>query len=229
MLAAWAVGRGLALIVWSLFGVDQPGTPTRTWTVSAGRSGSTYHAAFVYTRGGVTYSDECEMTPEEYAFIGSPPRRGASVTVRVVEVKSLRYARLRDTSTTLFDQIESDVLLATFFGGFGALAVWLFFFSVCRTKRVRLRLYRWGVPEPGVVKGTRRWSGRSITSYYLDYEFVDADGVSRSASHEVDGQAYSAAAAGQSVTVLHLKGRAKPSVVYEYGGYRVVGATPGVD
>ncbi|MCX5663023.1 MAG: hypothetical protein NTW19_25345 [Planctomycetota bacterium] len=99
---------------------------------------------------------------------------------------------------------------AGFGGFFGLVYYWL---------RLR-RLFKMGLPARGVVISKKKSFNGRITTYDIKYAFQTPDGERHEGVEGVSRCAFDEVNEGQTVTVLHFEGKSKPSVIYEYGGFK---------
>jgi hypothetical protein len=212
------IGVLMVKILWAAQGTDHVGSATKIWTTHGSKGSTHFNVAYTYPLAGAVRSGRSSVSYPEYKRLSSLRVPGAPVTVRVLIVRRYHYEAVYQGR----GQAIGDIALFAFFVSLWGVAQAVHAYSAFIEPRRKRRLYEWGVPEPGLITGKRATGGKS-PSYYLQYEFAGPDGEVQSAEDTITWEAYQGATVGAAVTVLHFEGKMKPSVVYEYGGYRVVG------
>ncbi|MCX5663021.1 MAG: hypothetical protein NTW19_25335 [Planctomycetota bacterium] len=210
-----------------MFGANVPARATSIWTRHGGFHGQTvlHVAAYEYSDAGAIVKGEVDITRQEFeamALAGVPagapehPAAGptAPLAIRTFGSPSWKLGFAESNFTT--GPIVSNLVPA------GFITLWVLGATLGLLRSVfhptRRRLYRNGVPASGTI--TAKLRRRRFA--YLRYRFSGPDGRDHELTHSVTSHAYNEAKVGGSVTVLHFEGKAKPSVIYEYGGYRCV-------
>lgn len=215
------------LIAWTLLGTDIPAQPISVWTSTSKKHGTSYYSTFSYVVDGQSFTGDSDISVSEYLRIAPPGKSAtgpnqlaavpsaAPLTIRTFGLGRWRYTKSASSAQTGWGQIAFITLWVTFWNGILSVFVNLLYIKPYR----QFRLYRAGLPAPGVIEGKQVIRGKN-TTYRLEYMFVTPDGAEHRSTHDVAKWAYEEANEGQSVTVLHFEGKAKPSVIYEFGGYR---------
>ncbi|MCX5663025.1 MAG: hypothetical protein NTW19_25355 [Planctomycetota bacterium] len=216
----------IAYVAWMLFAPVVPAQAVGVWS-TASKGGRTHYAAFDYVVDGQTLHDKSDISPAEFQGLAAaglpvgqavqpvPNGLSAPMQVRTLGLGSLRSTKAVSSSRNGWGQVGFLALWATFWNSVMCVFAYKMYVEPWR----RGRLYRVGLPAPGVIEAKHVHRGKSV-SYSVEYMFVALDGREIKAKHEVAQWAYDRAEPGQAVTVLHFEGKTKPSVVYEYGGRR---------
>lgn len=220
-LPIWFGVAALVLVtLWGVLGKDQQAVVKALEVKHKAGDLDSRLASVDFTVDGQTRHERFGISQAEYELLGGSsfalnrdePR---TIRVRTLQLGPIEWSRSisQDESVAGYAMFVGLVLFigcAVFYAGYRKMWIPI----------VRLEaLYREGLATPGtiIVVEPPRGDGKvgSVT-----YAFTQPGGESCEAKQKVSMQEFAAIRVGQSVTVLHLDGQAKPSVIYEYGGYR---------
>jgi len=189
-----------------------------------GKTSDHFEITYTYPLHGQTRTATSDVEEETFTHLGATrepkleiPKYG-SLTVRGLGWPPAYYDSVIEPGVSLWPQWFGILFFALFWNGI--LSVFLYGAYVVPW-RMR-RLYRTGQVGFGAIthKGTTTGKNRSN---YVEYDFFTATGQPGHGKTQVYNQkAFDAAQVRQNVIVLHPAGKVKPSVLYEFGGYRCV-------
>lgn len=220
----------IALVdVWGLMGSDVPGRAISVSKIDHLRHGPSFRASYKWELDGLTLRGETTIKPEEFdALIAAGVRDRSrsrsqspffpSSTTAPLALRTLRIGPWRMTDAASWfpsdrPSIAFMILLPLLLASPMLVGVGCSGRETWRT----WQLYRWGRATRGVI--ARKRDDRA-TRFWIDYAITTPDGHQHKATQRVDMLLFQQIREGEEVTVLHPEGKSKPSVVYEYGGYR---------
>lgn len=179
----------------------------------------------------ITEDDAASLTAAGVPVVGkywsiadrrSPePTPSAAVPATLATYSLGPFETIRFASESSASQVRGSLLIPAWFVLIGlGVSSYLCLNHGWPTQRPRStrQLYRRGSAAQGRVESKAVRKNRPT----IHYAFHLPDGTRREASHEVSLLNYDKVQVGQSVTVLHFEGKSKPSVVYEFGGFKCV-------
>lgn len=178
--------------------------------VNEGR-GTTYDIRYNYTFDGKeqTDGDSISQSAFDAMEIGSP------IEVRVYRSGGWHFAKALEPGRSLWRELTLPVLTTLVVLNF----LWMLHFDPSRPAR-RKELLILGTAAPGIIthrSDTRGWLSRDD----LTYEFRMENGALVEAKWRCRQLFGPGPHQGDSVTVFHMPGQAKPNVIYEVCMYRI--------
>jgi len=222
------VGAGLALAIpgraiWRVAGTDIDGVATQISIHHSSKGGTSYSMTYNYRWNGIVRSASRSINSTQFSRLQGGNRivkNQADIHVPV-RVRTAGIGRFVYAEPILEGDNEAGnfflmFFMAAFWNGITWIFGYLFWISPWRIHR----LYKKGTPALGTItdKTTTR-GGKGSTYYNLLYEFETPATGKAKGKQTVSFAQWDQAHIGDEVTVLHWEGKAKPSVIYEYGPY----------
>lgn len=225
-----ALAAGLAgFLIWGLLGRDLDARVTAIRATQDGRGRPEFFAKYVLEDGARRRTGEVKVKSAEFDALkaqGAPEMRmGILDPINSIEGPPVRMT-LRILDAGSWQWVDKASNFMTDWRAIGlciGLDLWMFWLIGGHFGRHlhswwRCRsLYRLGIATRGVVVCKRH---SRATRFWIDYAFTTPDGHQHKATQRVDMLLFQQVREGEEVTVLHFEGKPKPSVVYEYGGFR---------
>jgi hypothetical protein len=219
-----AAGAAIAFPFFILIGTNHTAqiTDTRYYTsTSKGKTTEHFELTYAYDLHGLHRTGTHNVEEAYFNQLGGSrseslekPHYGTA-TVRGLGTPPLYYDQLIEPTDNLWFNWGGILLFASFWNGILSVFLYSAYFQPWRVRR----LYRNGQVGFGVITEKFRTTGKNRTNY-LKYEFFTEDQQKGTGKMPVaDQSAYDAAFVGQNVIVLHKAGKAKPSILYDCGGY----------
>ena len=226
------VGLGLISVVilgpfWAMYGVDRTAKVVDI-SVQRGRDSkerNTYYLTYVHSPFGTERRKTQSVPLEEFSRVvgttdGSMPVQNLESSYKDVRVRGwgnppLYYEQIVGPTESPWEYYIGPAVMCVFWNALLVVFIKPIYYTPWRLRQV----YRTGDADPGVI--TNRWDGDKGTAGWIRYEFR-AGGTGETVSAKIavrDKATYDATAIGQTVTVLHPPGKAKPSVAYDVGPY----------
>ncbi len=223
-----ALGAAIGFPIWANFGHDHHAKVTQTRYYTSTTKGNTrdhYEVTYSYQVEGRTRKGSADVEESTFRALGGTvteqlesPKYGTVIVRSLGSAPPLYYDAVIETGQPLWQKGLGITFFALFWNGIMSIFLYAAYYVPWRTRR----LYRNGQVGFGVITNKYTKSGKS-TSYYIEYDFFTATGQPGHGKTQVnDRKSFDAAYIRQNVIVLHADGRVKPSVVYDFGGYKCV-------
>ncbi|MCX5663022.1 MAG: hypothetical protein NTW19_25340 [Planctomycetota bacterium] len=218
---AWPTATTVAV---ALLGEEMAACATAIWRPDVSGGEAQPMAAFVYHVDRVAWVGRTRITPAEFDALAAagvprgrpiadaPPGPTSTLMLRILDVGPILRVKASSVARVSPGVLTLDAAIAL---AWLALVAAMFHAGALRPWRLAW-LHRHGVASSGTLKACRISRGWAR----LEYTFRGPDGAEQHGVQRVAARECAAVREGQAVVVLHPAGKATPSVIYEYGGFR---------
>lgn len=228
LVGAGTLAAAIGYPIWANFGRDHRAKVTQTRSYSTSSKGKTnqhHEITYSYQLNGRERTGKEDVEESTFLAVGGTtsmpleaPRYG-TITVRGIGFgPPMYYDAVIEPGQSLWPKWFGITFFALFWNGILSVFLYAAYYVPWRTRR----LYRRGQVGFGVITNKYTTTGKN-RSHYIEYDFFTATGQPGHGKTQVaDRTSFDAANLRQNVIVLHADGKTRPSVLYEFGGYKCV-------